>query len=260
MRIVFLDVDGVLNCTSTKDKFEGFTGIDDRFTANLKTLIDKSNEKDETNIVMSSSWRIGQERNTIEKIPKDYTYLTEKLALQGLTIYDDTPRFNWWGTCYNPRGREITAWLYQNRNKNITGYVVIDDERFHDFKKYGITKRFVQTSWRGDGGFREKHIKKALSLLDIPYNFYKPEKEGRLYIKLPTSLKYISVDSGKFNAYLDNKEVFDIEEFEYDITYNINPDVEIDGKVENILKDMSEEEISKEADDFISSKIEEYER
>ncbi len=34
MRVVFLDVDGVLNCRSTEDRFHGFIGIDDELVRN----------------------------------------------------------------------------------------------------------------------------------------------------------------------------------------------------------------------------------
>ena len=42
MRIIFLDVDGVLNCSSTKERFQGFIGIDDRFAKTFASLVKKA--------------------------------------------------------------------------------------------------------------------------------------------------------------------------------------------------------------------------
>ncbi len=55
MRIIFLDVDGVLNCSSTKERFQGFIGIDDRFAKTFASLVKKSREDEPTEIVLSSS-------------------------------------------------------------------------------------------------------------------------------------------------------------------------------------------------------------
>lgn len=50
MRIIFLDVDGVLNCALTKDRYKGMMGLDDRFIGNLASLVEKRSVKDETRI------------------------------------------------------------------------------------------------------------------------------------------------------------------------------------------------------------------
>ena len=57
MRIIFLDVDGVLNNSETTDRYCGWIGIDTKLVFNLKTLYDKSNMEEETKVVITSSWR-----------------------------------------------------------------------------------------------------------------------------------------------------------------------------------------------------------
>ena len=61
MKIIFLDVDGVLNCKSSKSRCGGFLGIDDSKVKLLKEIIDITGAK----IVLSSSWRYGWRRNEL---------------------------------------------------------------------------------------------------------------------------------------------------------------------------------------------------
>ena len=96
MRIVFLDVDGVLNCRSTKERHRGFIGIDSLHVEILSRIIEKSDREEKTELVLSSSWRIGQDRNGSD-IPDGYRYLMNKLSEYHLRIYDDTPRLKWGG-------------------------------------------------------------------------------------------------------------------------------------------------------------------
>lgn len=91
MRIIFLDIDGVLNNIKTKENFRGYVGIDEKNLQALKSFIDESNKEDETKIVLSSSWRLGLDKNG-DLIPFCYAYLIQRLASVGLSIYDETPQ------------------------------------------------------------------------------------------------------------------------------------------------------------------------
>ena len=164
MRVIFLDVDGVLNCMSTRERYKGFVGIESRLVANLAELVECSNRVDDTRIVLSSSWRVGQDRNGAD-IPDGYGYLLRRLDKYGLSIFDDTPRLKWGVRGRSRRGREIEGWLYLNRELDISGYVVLDDEVFEDFERYGITDHLVLTSMGKNGGFRKEHIREALGVL-----------------------------------------------------------------------------------------------
>ena len=57
-----MDVDGVLNCRSTEDRFHGFIGIDDELVRNLSDFVALSNAEEDTRIVVSSTWRVGQDK------------------------------------------------------------------------------------------------------------------------------------------------------------------------------------------------------
>ena len=167
MRIIFLDVDGVLNHSSTSEFFGPYIGIDTFNLACLAVLVEDSNKEEETKIVLSSSWRAGVNNKGAE-MPGSYQYLTERLKEEELILYDETPILPQ-TDIFSPRGKEITTWLENHKDLNITSYVVLDDELFPDFKEYGITKRLVRTTWYGPrAGLTPRHIAVALSVLRRP--------------------------------------------------------------------------------------------
>jgi hypothetical protein len=55
MKVIFLDIDGVLNTTSTTEMFEEYTFVEDEKVQLLKQLVTRTGAK----IVLSSSWRYG---------------------------------------------------------------------------------------------------------------------------------------------------------------------------------------------------------
>ena len=59
MKVIYLDIDGVLNSTFTTERLEGVVGIDDELLSNLKSIVDYTGAK----IVLISSWKNGWEKN-----------------------------------------------------------------------------------------------------------------------------------------------------------------------------------------------------
>ncbi len=167
MRVLFLDVDGVLNCALTTDRFNGMMGLDERFLENLSKIVKTSSEKNVTNIVLSSSWRVGEDKDG-NAIPKHYKYLEEKLEEHGLSIYDETPAVRYSKDGYsNHRGREIATWLYTHKNEGITGIAILDDVAFDDFRTYHFGPYFVKCIYFSYyGGLIEPLVDKALKTLD----------------------------------------------------------------------------------------------
>ena len=116
--VIFLDVDGVLNTTTTVQKTpDGYTGIDDARVEVLAKTIEKIGGAD---LVLSSDWK---EMKTTDD---DYVYLVSKLALCGLSIEGQTQ-----DQMYK-RGEGILKYL--EAHPEIEEYVVLDDCRF-DFQK-----------------------------------------------------------------------------------------------------------------------------
>ena len=168
MRIIFLDVDRVLNCALTKDRYKGMMGLDERFISNLVQLVEQSSIKDETRIVLSSSWRAGEDKDG-KAIPDHLKYLDERLQARGLEIYDETPVIQDSNDGYSSRrGLEIMTWLYIHREEGIKGIVILDDVVFEDFSKYKLGVFLVKSIYFSRaGGFIEPLIDKALRILDI---------------------------------------------------------------------------------------------
>lgn len=147
MRIIFLDVDGVLNNSSTTDKFCEWVGIDPVLVDVLKEIYDESDKEEETRIVVSSSWRYDL-INKYYSSDGSYTYLKNRLSEKGMEVIDCTPEDKISGSY---RGREILTWLEDNKKKyNVTGWVILDDEEFNFNQNYETKIRFVQT-WYCDG-------------------------------------------------------------------------------------------------------------
>ena len=157
--IVFLDVDGVLNCSSTKDVCVKYVGIEDDKVSLLKQIVDKSGAK----IVLVSTWKEWWFKESYLKDKQDFlaNYLDMKLAKQGLSIYDKTE-----DELFN-RGDGILEYIRHLSWKgiNVNNYVVLDDEIF-DYKRTRITKNLVQTSYN-NGGLQRKHVGKALEKLNV---------------------------------------------------------------------------------------------
>lgn len=136
MKIIFLDIDGVMNNwieSKPSNKHESL-----EFAAscveNLKYLLKKTNAR----IVISSTWRIGETEKTLkEKVFSHYDL--DKYILDVTPIYWD-----------EPRGLEIKSYLASLHNCNVEGIVILDDDSdMEDLKeylvrtnpKYGLTRK-----------------------------------------------------------------------------------------------------------------------
>lgn len=140
MKVVFLDVDGVLN--SVRDYYSVELTTDSHFIL-LRELIDRTGAK----IVLSSSWRIGLSIGDV---------LVQRLAEYGLEIYDTTPVLYFEG---RKRGDEIRAWL--NEHKDVTNFVILDDESdMCEFTKTNLVK--TNTNF----GLKSIHIEKVVKILN----------------------------------------------------------------------------------------------
>lgn len=160
IKVIFLDIDGVLNTYNTKSTTStGTTFVDDNKVKILKDIVDRTNAK----IVLSSTWRIGWRhvdlgiKNT--ELAKDFICLRNKFRQFDIRLYGKTPIYDRFMSC---RGEEIKAYLDKNK-EHIDGYVIIDDLDGKYLRP--CSSHLLQTSeWKG---LQEKHIKVAEKILNM---------------------------------------------------------------------------------------------
>ena len=171
MKVIFLDIDGVLNTYQTfKDINEEYkkTGIDrieiDEFRLEfLKEIIEKTGAV----VVLNSSWKNNckMENGKYISLSKKMRQFIEILSKHNISIYDFTLDFK------TNRQEAIYRWL---EGKNIESFIIIDDDPYHldDF----LGKELIKTSIVKDGkmimnmddafGLSQIHIKEAIKKLN----------------------------------------------------------------------------------------------
>lgn len=159
-KIIFLDIDGVLNSMDyfeqTKD-CKGYTEINPEKVKLLKEIVDRTGAE----IVLSSTWRdLGKRKNEPEH--PMYTYLTDTLKEYSMEIVDHTPYIG------QDRPKEIKAWLDNQQDKDIRFVSLDDDFPKHKYDEAGIGDCLVRTSfYEKDGGLRREHVEKAVRILNM---------------------------------------------------------------------------------------------
>lgn len=121
MRVIFLDIDGVLNCTAVRRQKlrEGNFSviIEPQHVQRLNDLVLRTNAA----IVLTSSWRKywmreGSVDGAGQRIEKAF-------AFENLSIFDKTPVLD-----NGSRSMEIEQWL--KHKEHIDQYVILDDNDF----------------------------------------------------------------------------------------------------------------------------------
>lgn len=132
MKIIFLDIEGVLNTFDTpKDSF-----VDEFRISYLKEIIDATDAK----IVLSSSlrgWWNTEDFTLRPDAPKDMVEVDEKLKKYDIEIYGITPK-------YRGGNRQDEIYLWLEMHPEAEKFIVFDDEPsfFPDF----IGKELIKTS------------------------------------------------------------------------------------------------------------------
>jgi FMN phosphatase YigB (HAD superfamily) len=147
MKIIFLDIDGVLNSTSSAIVYNGYNQLDPVSIGLLKELTVRTGAQ----IVISSTWRFRFNREEFIELFSKYGWkkapiisMTEKSVPDGVT-----------------RGHEIDEWL--TRHKEITEFVILDDST--DFLPEQRNNLVLVSNV---DGLRFKHMCKALRILGNP--------------------------------------------------------------------------------------------
>ncbi len=171
MKIIFLDIDGVLNSFQTFQEIHyewELTGIrrvaiDPNKVLLLKEIVDNTGAL----IVLSSSWRLLGKMKHGKLVTKNQNLhdLIEILNNNGLDIYDITPKSR-----SGYREKEIRAWLEKHP---VDSFIVIDDEScdLPSFIGNELVKTyFIKTDSNGNGikelsGLTRNHVEEAITKL-----------------------------------------------------------------------------------------------
>jgi len=140
MKVVFLDIDGVLN-----DAVNIHSLMDDKPTKEhldcLKAILDATGAK----VVLSSTWRLFPDARNIVK---------NSLRNIGSDIFDKTKELP------KGRGAEIKEWL--SRHPEVCQFVILDDD-IADIKPY-YPNNIVKTSFYT--GLLPEHVEPAIKILN----------------------------------------------------------------------------------------------
>lgn len=140
MKVVFLDIDGVLN-----DAVSMGSSMDDTPTKEhldcLKAILDATGAK----VVLSSTWRLFPSLKNIVK---------NCLRNIGSDIYDITKELP------KGRGAEIKEWL--SRHEEVCQFVILDDD-IDDIAQY-FQENIVKTTFYR--GLLPEHVKFAINILN----------------------------------------------------------------------------------------------
>lgn len=156
IKIIFLDIDGVLNSKQYKRKI-GSKFVDPQYQIDplvvkrLNDIIATTNAK----IVISSTWRLSFicAANALQKMQDcfaDYGINDIVDCTPQILASDGTPLISF-------RGDEIKEWL--KRNKDVSSFVVLDDIDMSD--EFG--NKMILTS--EEDGLQDHHIQMAIGAL-----------------------------------------------------------------------------------------------
>ena len=169
-KVIFLDVDGVLNSDSTL--YEDIS-LEDDLILNLKELVNKTGAK----IILSSSWRLSTEAIAalMDKLDKfglaisgmtcdgvdlhwleKYEFDVTKKYLDTKFDYDENKQIK----ITHDRGAEIFKWLCYHDD---CAYIILDDE-IEDIKPYFNESVIIKTSYKT--GLTKEDVKKAIQILN----------------------------------------------------------------------------------------------
>jgi hypothetical protein len=127
MKVIFLDIDGVLNCKKTRNPRKFPYVVDPKLVRRFKRLLDRTGAK----VVLSSTWRYDPAG----------LFSARRAGIPFMDVTPDMPK--------RPRRDEVLTWLKQH--PRVKRYAIIDDEDdeldklplFQPSAATGLTRKIV---------------------------------------------------------------------------------------------------------------------
>lgn len=148
MKVLFLDIDGVLNSRNyIKRKDVDFDNPSLQIDPDAVVRLNAITKLAGAVIVLTSTWRLAFD------MPSQLARMQECLASYNITasIIDRT------GVQDSGRRYEIQEWL--DMNPGVESYVILDDEIIEGFSGHTVRTFF-------DYGLQDEHVRQALTILD----------------------------------------------------------------------------------------------
>jgi hypothetical protein len=128
VKVIFLDIDGVLNCKTTPNPRNFPYVVDSKLLARFKKLLDRTGAK----AVLSSTWRLDPVG----------LFAAKHFGVPFIDVSPDMPK--------KPRRHEVLTWV--SKHPQVSRYAIIDDENdelddlplFQPSRKTGITSEIVR--------------------------------------------------------------------------------------------------------------------
>lgn len=133
MKLLFLDIDGVVNCKSTTQRMNGFIGVDPELMQKVKHIKNMTG----CQVVLSSTWRLNN---------ASFMDISRRIALLGATK-----------NLSNFRGDEIREFMSRKPYKDCVYAILDDDSDFYPDQPH------FKTSF--DTGITDEIVKKVIKHL-----------------------------------------------------------------------------------------------
>lgn len=151
MKVIFLDIDGVLNSDEYFDRIEKLNvqGIESQVDVERIKLLQNAVRDTGAKVVLSSSWRYTRNGQSLRNLLLNYGIFTDVTPLM-----------------HNERGREIKEWL--NTHKEVEDFVILDDEIFDSYDEKLLEKLIKISDGNGKNfgeGLKEKDVDEIIERL-----------------------------------------------------------------------------------------------
>lgn len=159
MRLIFLDIDGVLNRIATEERFEGYTFVEPQKLLYLQEIVRATGAK----LVLTSTWRHGWycKENGLTKESRDLEDIRFFDALQR-KLHEYNLDFLGYTDDFALRGKEIEKWKTEWTGEPIESFVILDDLPEEELEPY--SDRLVQTCLHE--GLLPEHVEQAIAMLN----------------------------------------------------------------------------------------------
>lgn len=151
MKVIFLDIDGVLNSDKYFDKIEGrdIHGIEEDIDVETIKLLRKAVEETGAKVVFTSTWRYKKRAEELKQL----------MLENGVIVDSSTPYLK------NERGEEIKQWLKEH--PDTEDFVLLDDEVWDSYDEELLKKLVKMSDTNGKkqfgDGLQEKDIEEIIN-------------------------------------------------------------------------------------------------